>query len=276
MSEELSTITDDASVILAAGVALAELTETGPGQVRALSALVPEGYRLDTLYVNTETAGPRPLRKRGVTTVFDAGSFCTLHTKHALPETETFGDEAKLTVTAVVNAGDEAAGWGDHRIVLTLRPTPEWTDWLAADGKIGSQVEFAEFIEQHLPEFVDPAGAHMLELAQSFQANKSAKFESSKRLTSGETQLEYREEINATAGKSGDIAIPDTFDVAIAPFEGADTFRVRARLRYRLDNGSLRIGYVLERPHAVVREAFKAVTAHIAANTRADVLNGSR
>jgi hypothetical protein len=52
----------------------------------------------------------------------------------------------------------------------------------------------------------------------------------------------------------------------VQPFEGASAFRMTARLRYRISAGGLRIGYKLDRPEDVLREAFDDVTQVVRTN----------
>lgn len=159
-------------------------------------------------------------------------------------------------VRAVINDhagdGEGTPGWGDYRAELDLIPTPEWTFWTKADGNMVGQVEFAQHIEQGLPEIVTPDGAELLEIAQTFHATTEAKFRSAHRLTNGEVKVQYDEDIQATAGSSADMTIPTEFVLAIAPFIGEDPEPLTARLRYRVSGGNLSLGYQLIRPHEVV------------------------
>jgi len=165
-----------------------------------------------------------------------------------------------VSVTAIINAhGSNGAAWEDHRLHYVVQQTPAWKVWAAHDGKLMGQGEFAELIEERMVDVVRPVAADMLELAQTFEATIGVKFESSKLLDSGQRQLEYREQVDARAGQAGRMEIPKDFDIAVAPFEGADPYRVTARLRYRINDGVLRLGYKLERPEDVVRSAFTDV-----------------
>ncbi|MER7070952.1 DUF2303 family protein [Terrabacter sp. NPDC000476] len=212
----------------------------------------------------------RPDRKRGGYTVTDVPSFVDYLGKHALPETELWANVTTGTVRAVINAhqgahlGDEvSAGHEDHTATLHLATTDDWKDWTARDGKLATQLDFAEFIEDHLPNFVSPSAADMLELAQTFQATTKVDFESSQRVKSGETQLRYVEQQSASAGKKGGLAIPDTFDIALQPFEGSPLYKVQARFRYRISDGHLALGYRLTRPKDVRKTAFDDVVAQV-------------
>lgn len=218
-----------------------------------------------------------PSRKVGNPKFTDPASFTAYLAKHGLDQTEIFADINRATVTAVINAheNDEYAGWGDHTATLALTLTADWGRWIKHDRSWLSQEDFAEFIEQHLPCCVTPDGATMLELAQTIKGTKSVKFEQSKRLKSGETKLEWREDIEAKAGARGSIDIPDEITLALAPYEGGAPYKVAARLRYRISDGGLSLSYVLIRPRDVLLDAFGGVVADLKAATGRDIWHGT-
>lgn len=228
---------------------------------------VPAGAQVQVIDLDLDEFRETPRRVKGRYTVITHESLLKYLDKHSLTSTELWADLDNLRVTAVINAHQGAgdpAGWEDHRAVLQLTKTPAWQAWAGINGKLLPQVDFAEFIEQRLVDFVTPDGATVLELAQSFQASKAGRFESSQRLSSGETNLVWKEDVQATAGKSGRIAIPDVLELALIPFHGGAAYKVRARLRYRINDGRLVLGVTLERPEDVLRDAFDEVVKVIA------------
>ncbi|MFM9777063.1 DUF2303 family protein [Streptomyces scabiei] len=217
-----------------------------------------------------------PSRKRGVTTVRDATSFLAYWAKHNDTSSEVYADAEKLTITAVLDAHHpEAARWGGHRLHLALRETQAWKQWMHYDGKLMPQEQFAEFIEDHLPELLEPAAAEMLEISQSIQGVAKAEFQSGTRLASGERKLAYVETVTAKAGQKGELVIPETFVIGLVPFEGGEGYKLTARLRYRINGGPLQLGYKLERPDEVRRTAFAEVVDDIGAEIDTPVMNGT-
>lgn len=230
---------------------------------------------LDTVEV-IEKYADRPRRKKGIYRVTLADHLREYLAKHAGPDAEMWGDIDKATITAVVNApGASSPAWSDHRIVLQLRHTDDWKDWTSGDKKMMSQTEFAEFLEQHAPNIVSPDAATMLELAQTFKAATKVDFESSRRVKSGETQLVYRENTEASAGRRGELAIPDAIRLGVQVYEGGVVYALNARFRYRIVDGALALGYVLERPRDVLRDAFGAICDWVADETGTPVWQGS-
>jgi uncharacterized protein YfdQ (DUF2303 family) len=215
-------------------------------------------------------------RKTGTTTVRDAASFLTYYAKHADGSTEVYSDVETLTITAVLDAHTrESARFGEHRLHLQLRRTKAWDEWLALDGKLVDQDRFANFLEDHLPNLVEPDAATMLEIAQSIKATTKADFQSSSRLQSGERKFSFVEDTKASAGSKGDIAIPETFKIAVPPFQGADAYTMTARFKYRLGGGTLALGFKLEQPEERAKAAFADVLKAIAEGVATPILNGT-
>lgn len=163
---------------------------------------------------------------------------------------------------------DDAPGkpsWCEHSAKLALIPTPEWLFWKSQDGNLLGQEEFAEHVEDGLSQLVDPDGAKMLEIAQSVQAKNNVAFRSGYDLTNGEVRFAYEEQIEAKAGQKGDLVLPQTFTLGIAPFVGEDAYKIEARLRMRINGGKLRLGYKLTEPDLAVRDVLTGIAERIAA-----------
>ena len=210
-----------------------------------------------------------PRRKQGTVTVDNVASFAQYYGKHSDEDSEVFADLASTSVTAVLDAhcGTGAAWpvrWQEHRLVLQLDVTPEWRDWSAANGHMRPQTAFAEFVEDHIGD-INPegpcTGSDLLEMAQQFHATNKVQFASASRLSSGETQFQFAETIEAKAGQRGQITIPGAFELAIRVFEDLDPYKVKARFRYRIDGGQLTLGYRLNDPERIVRDAVDLVIA---------------
>jgi len=211
---------------------------------------------------------PTPTRARGTVTALTGPGFAAAVQTHMEVETYAaaiYADADACQLVAVLN--DDCGGivgWRDHRVLLDLRPTPEWSLWTKGEG-LGKQARFAETIEQGEAEIVRPSATEMLDLAQTFHASIAAKFKAGNRLQDGRQQLVYEEDIQATAGSAGTATIPSEFVVALRPFHGAQRYEVRARLRFLVRGGELSIGYFLHRAEDVRRLAFADVVAKVAA-----------
>lgn len=218
----------------------------------------------------------QPTRKTGTTLVRDASSFLAYYGKHSDANSEVYADAERLTITAVLDANTtDTARWEGHRLSLQLRPTDAWKQWLALDGKLMNQEQFAEFLEDHLPELLEPSAADMLEIAQSFQAASKVDFQSATRLSSGQRQFQYVETTTAKAGQKGQLTVPETFTIGLIPFEGSEGYKLTARLRHRIGQDGLRLGYKLERPDEIRRTAFDDVAKAVGEQIPVTILNGT-
>ena len=153
---------------------------------------------------------PKPARKRGVITVFDAASF-----NQVIADNSDAGDIAiyidrdvtNPAVVAILNGnGKNGPGWSDMRVKIAFRKTPQWVKWQAIDGKMLPQVDFAEFVENNLEDIADPPKADFLEIVTYLQATRSVDFKSGIRLSSGAVQFQNLESLDAKVG-AGQIAV---------------------------------------------------------------------
>lgn len=218
---------------------------------------------------------PVPTRMRGTITLRDKDSFVAVVNKHKGSGTTLYGSYDKPGFIAVFN--DDAggvAGWKDHRAVYDCPVSAEWATWNKADGRVMNQAEFAQFIESNLPDIAVPPAADMLEISRSLEAKKKVNFASGIRLSNGQNELTYEEEISGTAAK-GKLQVPELFTIGIPVLEGGLRYAVEARLRYRIqDGGRLTIWYELIRPHKIIEDAVREVWTDIEQKTELKVLNG--
>lgn len=140
---------------------------------------------------------------------------------------------------------DPAAGWADHRAALQLQRPPEWKAWTGIDSRWLSQVDLAEFLEEHLLEVVQPDGSTLLEVTQTFYATTGARFKSSQQLHSGEQRLVYEEDVQARAGRTSHVEVPTDLTVRLRPWLGVDPVYIPAKFRFRVRDGGLSLGVKL-------------------------------
>lgn len=206
----------------------------------------------------------KPRRAVASVVVRDAAGFGAAVEQRKFQTVSLYADDESMALTAILNDDHgTVAGWRDNRVSLSLRKTPEWSHWKERDGRMLDQKEFALHVEDGLKEIIDPAAADMLDLAQTFQATTSAKFKGGQRLATGERQFVYEEEIDAAAGKAGQVAIPETFTLRVAPFYGSPTVDITARFRFTLRANVLTLGYKLDRPHEVELSAFQSTVSDV-------------
>lgn len=284
MTSDISDANLAAKVVAELAIASTEPRELARGKIYGW--ITPNGD-VEQIDLTGDEYLEQPRRKAGRVTVEDVDSFAAYYLRHADDSSEVFADLDAATVTAVLD-GHHAAdsdqmewgggGWQQHRLTLALRKTDPWKDWTGNDGRMMGQAEFAEFLESHATDVAIDSGsitaADLLEVAQKFQAHTKVTFSSGKRISSGETQLTYAEEIDAKAGDRGTIEVPNQFTLAIRPFDDADGELLIARFRYRVNGGNLTLGYKLDNPARLFREAVAQVVAKAAEATSATIMRG--
>ena len=263
MKEHAATEADAVAQLAVVGAA-APIPIDGDTLYAVILATDEGGQRLE--YVDREDALPQPLRPRGIfrpATVHSLTSYLKTHLE-SMPGTTIWVDRSAATVTAILNdhyTQPATAGWGDYKAILSLERTPEWKHWKDADGRLMSQEDFAEHIQQGLDEIIEPEPATMLEVAQSIQGTTDATWRTARRLDNGEVAFEYSEAVAAQAGPRGSLPIPSEFTLSVVPFYGEELEQVTARLRYRVSGGHLTIGYQLVQPHKVELEALHSIVS---------------
>ncbi len=244
----------------------------------------PQGW--DIHVADLEDLEPAPHRKRGAVHVRDTDGLLAYldlqmgtlddHGGAAVDRLPVvYYDPEKFSAVAVLNGHTDAGpGWGDHRAELQLQATPEWQAWAAIDRRFLPATEFAEFIEEWRHTIADPPTGDLLDMVRSFRATTKVAFRQEVVDKSGARALEYVEETAATAGSKGQLEIPDGFGLVLAPFVGADPKALPARFRYRLSEGRVSFGVVLEQPAQVAKAAFDAELARIGQHAPFVLING--
>jgi uncharacterized protein YfdQ (DUF2303 family) len=233
----------------------------------------------------------RPERIKGTVRVFDPDSFTSYYSRFADLDSRIFADDAKRSVTAVLDyheandrvprAGDAAAvidnvtmpRWGQHRVVLEMRHSEEWSTWIGANNKQMTQQQFSEFLEQNSIDIVDPKPAAIVEIARDLSGTTEVEFGAGLRMQDGQVRFKYTEQTKTSVG-ADQVTVPGEFVLGIPVFVGGNPGRVRALLRYRCKEGKLTFWYTLVRPEAYVRDAFAAARDLIARNLAVTIING--
>jgi uncharacterized protein YfdQ (DUF2303 family) len=267
----------DASAILTAGIALAG-PHKSPLNDGVPFVVVPEGCKVEHLFERDEN----PARAAGLVKLRDANSFVAYFNRQKRPESLIYAslDPAKIlgviddhrAFDAATVGEHDGANWRGYRVEFAVPASREWKTWTGKDRQPMTQLELAELIEDNLPDIVTPDGSTMLSVALNFEASKEGNFVSATRLQDGSTNFVWKEDINATGNK---IAMPSQITLSIPVFENGSPYSIDARIKYRVQNGTLKIWYELVRPHKVLEVAFRAIWSQIEEQTATKILLGS-
>ena len=262
----------DAQVALRAGLALSDFQEIDGHPF----AMVPDETKLTSLEIFKNA----PLRRSGRAVFRDPESFCRFIVEEMTDDTRVYGNRADGSFVAVFNDHNgnketPVAGWRDYTAAYSCPTSIEWNTWKASHGKQMSQVQFAQFIEDNLPDIAEPPAAEMLEVSRTLEAKKKVNFAQGIRLNNGQSELTYEETIEGTAGK-GKFKIPEEFTIGIPVLEGGLRYAVQCRLRYRIgDGGNLTMWYEIIRAHKIMEDAINEVWTRIENSTSKTIFNGT-
>ncbi len=218
----------------------------------------------------------RPERIKQNVSVLDPASFCEYFGLFRDANSRIFAFEPEVKVIGVLDyhEGIGAARWGQHRLTLTLRHSPEWLRWNGMNNKQFTQQQFAEFLEQNAIDIMDPTPATMMEVARDLQATTEVEFGGGIRMNDGQVRFKYTETTKSSVGAS-QLAVPEQFTLSLPVFVGGDRAEMGALLRFRVKEGKLVIWYTLVRPEEVIRLAFLSARDEIAAALELTIINGN-
>lgn len=229
------------------------------GEARSLAALI-EPWRT------------RPERKIGTASVDTIESFIELLDRHKTENSVIFADTDwnKPSLTAVVDySGQTDADFGAHRIRYDFPRSEEWKVWVGKHSKPLGQVDFAEFIEDHIQDLSAPDTLEeeqferlfsckvgypndLVMLSRGLQINAEVRVKTALKLQSGESQIVFEEDHKNADGQP--ISVPGVFIINIPIFHGGASTRIPVRLRYKLRDGAIAWTFMLHRPDVYITE----------------------
>jgi uncharacterized protein YfdQ (DUF2303 family) len=213
---------------IAAGAALGDPRSPVVDEKAGVFAVVPKEYKVEDL----GRFLPRPLRIEESVILHDTDSFIAYMNAFKLPGiSRTFFNTVEEEFVGVLDYHEvETPGWCDHTATFKPRRSVEFETWMGANRKQMTQVDFARFLEENMPDVVEPNSAELLQVALTFEAKKSVEFSSGVRLNNGQIQFQYDEVVRGTAQK-GTIEIPEQFVLGIAIHVNGPAYRIPVRLR---------------------------------------------
>jgi uncharacterized protein YfdQ (DUF2303 family) len=232
---------------------------------------------LPDLIFNEHAAHPE--RVKANVSVLDPESFIEYYALFNDPNSRVFADETSLKVLSVLDyhaAGEgNAPRWGQHRVTLNLRQSPEWQTWTRHNNSTMTQQQFAEFLEQNAVDIIQPNPAGIREIAEDLEATVEVDFASVQRQAGGKINLRYTETTKTTVSGGKAVTVPDQFVIAIPAFVGGERVSMQVLLRYRVKEQKLTFFYTLIRPEEVIRTAFLGARQKIADALKVTIINGA-
>ncbi len=253
------------------------------GSAQSAAALI-ENYRL------------KPARKRGIATALTLASFIDLANRHKTDHSAVFADTNWKApgFTAVIDYHDKAsAGPADnlrHRIAYAFPASEEWKAWVAMNGEMMDQGDFAAFLEDRIGDLSAPTTAEkialehdfgttvatpaeLIQLSRGLQVNVSSAVKNIVNLATGEASIAFDEQ--HTDGDGKPLKVPGIFMLAIAPFFMGEKVSLPVRLRYRKKGTGLVWFYQMYRPDQFVTERVRDDLTTVADKTELPTFEGS-
>ncbi|PID44063.1 MAG: hypothetical protein CSB48_02785 [Proteobacteria bacterium] len=183
-----------------------------------------------------------------------------------------FADHPNLRITGIIDyhESEDAPGWCQHRVEYKCPLSRQWQRWNEVNQKYLSQTQFAEFIEDNIADIVHPDGQELMEMVLQFQQIQKAVFGSSHRLQSGEFSIQYSQE-----NQKGTFELPETITLGIPVFHNGEKYEVKAKLRYRIKEGELKLMLALKESERITEDAFTGVIKKIQPDCTNVVIEGT-
>lgn len=238
----------------------------------------------------------KPERRKGFVTLGRTQALIDYVNYYKTPDSVLYalgkvsGNSINASVKAVLNANpkgedDLKAGHGDFGAAYQLPIAKELQAWIATNAKVMDQQSFAQFIEDHACDMLDPllldaekiAGLskflggkpadpiRMIELARGLEVRVNEVVKNSGRLQTGEMQMVYSVEHNGADGQP--LTIPAFFIIGVPVFEGGEPYKIAVRLRYGVYAGKVSWSYELFRIEQTFDIAFNDALETITKDT---------
>lgn len=241
----------------------------------AVAVTEEHGLQVHPIAHNPQDIAATPYRTVGERTVADLDSFVSELARRPLRDDSTiWGNAERGKMTAIYNDHtDEDPGWRDDKLTLQLAQDEDWKAWHAISGKAFRQQEFGDKIEELLHTVISPDQAALLEIIDSIRVSSGGNFESRIERHDGSQKLAYQQENRVSAGRTGELEVPQIIRLALRPWEGHPAiYEVDAYFRLRVSEGDLSLSIKLKPTRQIVRQAWIDITEVVWGATEKPVL----
>lgn len=175
-----------------------------------------------------------------------------------------------------------APRWADHRATYAAPFSPEWDLWNKNDGKLMTQEEFGEFIDQNIKDIAAPVseddkkagyvGAGALStMARNLVINAGHKAERKINEQTGEITMHFEVKIDEQSSTK----LPPGFLLGIPVFEKGPGYRIEAKFYLQRAGQGFKLGYKLVRAADVLQHAVDEIRDAVKKQTNLPVWAGS-
>ena len=197
-------------------------------------------------------------------------SFSHAYSLYKEERTRVFANAEKRELVSVfdyISANNSARGWSQFRASIQFALSRKLKEWSACQQWTG-QGAFAEFLEDHQEDVVDPVGQDLLSLATDLEASKKSNFHGKVILENGDRQLSFKEETTTT------VDIPKNITLGIPLFEHGDPFRLKCRLRFRAGSSGVVFKILFTNLDDALEAEFERIVQEIEEKIGDDIIRG--
>lgn len=186
-----------------------------------------------------------PINPAGTFTLLTPESFALAIVNNQDARTKVFADSENGLISCAfdflqdggkignIDPDSRARGWGQLRAEIKFsesRKLKEWRNML----EWRSQADFANFLEDHLEDVLDPAGQDLLAIATDLEASSQGSFKGKMNLDNGSVRFSYQDDVETT------VEVPRLLTLGIPLFEHGSKYKLGARLRFVISGGSVK------------------------------------
>lgn len=240
---------------------------------------------IDTLLKMTEARAEKPRELAGQAKLISEAALIAHMQRFRDPDSALFYDGARLLAVYDYHRPmapppdgqpsilrNDRARWGRHTALYVPQLSPEWMAWVQGAGKLLSQVDFADFLDEHACDAADvPTVADLATMALTLRVTSEDVIESVINRTTGEYSLVAKQEQKTT----GQTKIPKEFDIEIPIYEGGRRYRITCAIRFRKQDSKALFAWVVRGTDKLLRDAFADIAARVSQETGVLALAGA-
>ena len=177
------------------------------------------------------------------------------------------GVDSSALATGIRNLDTRSRGWGQLRAEIKFvesRKLKEWRQCL----EWKNQADFANFLEDHLEDVLDPTGQDLLSIATDLEASSQGSFKGKVNLQNGSTKLCYQDDVETT------VEVPRLLTLGIPLFEHGDKYKLGARLRFVIAGGSVKFKLLFTNLQDAKDQEFERIVQEIEEKASVSIYRG--
>ena len=223
---------------------------------------------------DAKASKPGPVNPSGTITLLTPESFGKALTDYRDSRTQAFADSEKSEITAVFDAVqsgdgfyDRKAGWGQFRAVIGFAESRKLKEWKRTLEWM-NQLEFANFIEDHLEDVLTPSGQDLMTIVTDLEASSTGGFKGKVNLDNGSVRLSYQDDVETT------VEVPRNLTLGIPLFEHGDRYKLGARLCFVIQAGAVKFRLLFTNLADAKEQEFERIVQEIEEKTSQPIYRG--